>query len=233
MRLDGDLIGEVDERGEAIVGDTILLLLNTSIARPFPSRCRRRERGNCGNVCLIPRTPRACLWRALVGMHTSFRAVPWPSYRSRHSTKKRYNSWVWAGRKPLRTHVTGVWHGTPGGRDNWHLPGHAAVVLRPDTRQERGNSHRGRGKSHTGPEPDFLVALEQALVAATFPESTYRVQFHAGFTFRDALHIVPYLHDLGITHLYASPLLQARPGSTHGYDITNHQTFNPELGTAE
>ena len=45
--------------------------------------------------------------------------------------------------------------------------------------------------------PDFLVALEQALVAAQhFPESTYRVQFHAGFTFRDALHIVPYLHDL-------------------------------------
>src|SRR5262249_61368377 len=53
------------------------------------------------------------------------------------------------------------------------------------------------------------------------------------FTFRDALQIVPYLHDLGITHLYASPLLQARPGSTHGYDTTNHQAFNPELGTAE
>ena len=59
------------------------------------------------------------------------------------------------------------------------------------------------------------------------------MQFHAGFTFRDALQIVPYLHDLGITHLYASPLLQARPGSTHGYDTTNHQAFNPELGTAE
>jgi (1->4)-alpha-D-glucan 1-alpha-D-glucosylmutase len=82
--------------------------------------------------------------------------------------------------------------------------------------------------------PDFVAALEQVLVASQhLPEATYRVQFHAGFTFRDALHIVPYLHDLGITHLYASPLLQARPGSTHGYDITNHQTFNPELGTAE
>ena len=84
------------------------------------------------------------------------------------------------------------------------------------------------------PGSDFLAALQRALIAAQyFPESTYRVQFHAGFTFRDALEIVPYLHDLGITHLYASPLLQARPGSTHGYDTTNHQAFNPELGTAE
>jgi (1->4)-alpha-D-glucan 1-alpha-D-glucosylmutase len=64
-----------------------------------------------------------------------------------------------------------------------------------------------------------------------FPESTYRLQFHAGFTFRDALRIVPYLHELGITHCYASPFLQAQPGSTHGYDITNHQAFNPEIGT--
>jgi (1->4)-alpha-D-glucan 1-alpha-D-glucosylmutase len=84
------------------------------------------------------------------------------------------------------------------------------------------------------PGSDFLAALKRALIAAQYiPESTYRVQFHAGFTFRDALQIVPYLHDLGITHLYASPLLQARPGSTHGYDTTNHQAFNPELGTAE
>jgi (1->4)-alpha-D-glucan 1-alpha-D-glucosylmutase len=84
------------------------------------------------------------------------------------------------------------------------------------------------------PGAGFLAALQRALIAAQyFPESTYRVQFHAGFTFQDALQIVPYLHDLGITHLYASPLLQARPGSTHGYDITNHQTFNPELGTAD
>ena len=48
------------------------------------------------------------------------------------------------------------------------------------------------------------------------------MQFHAGFTFRDALAIVPYLHDLGITHCYASPYLKARPGSTHGYDIIDH-----------
>ena len=57
--------------------------------------------------------------------------------------------------------------------------------------------------------------LSEATAAATSrprPESTYRLQFHAGFTFRDALAIVPYLHALGITHCYASPYLKARPG---------------------
>ena len=65
------------------------------------------------------------------------------------------------------------------------------------------------------------------------PESTYRLQFHAGFTFRDAAAIVPYLHELGITHCYASPYLKARPGSTHGYDIIDHGSLNPEIGTTE
>jgi (1->4)-alpha-D-glucan 1-alpha-D-glucosylmutase len=65
------------------------------------------------------------------------------------------------------------------------------------------------------------------------PESTYRVQFHAGFTFRDATAIVPYLHALGVTHLYASPYLKAKPGSTHGYDVIDHCSLNPELGTRE
>jgi (1->4)-alpha-D-glucan 1-alpha-D-glucosylmutase len=62
------------------------------------------------------------------------------------------------------------------------------------------------------------------------PTSTYRLQFHAGFTFRDALAIVPYLEDLGITHCYASPYLKARPSSKHGYDIIDHSVLNPELG---
>ena len=78
----------------------------------------------------------------------------------------------------------------------------------------------------------FLNAVRKDLKARRcLPESTYRWQFHAGFTFRDALQVVPYLHALGITHCYASPFLQAQPGSTHGYDITNHQALNPEIGT--
>jgi (1->4)-alpha-D-glucan 1-alpha-D-glucosylmutase len=62
------------------------------------------------------------------------------------------------------------------------------------------------------------------------PESTYRLQFHKGFTFADATALVPYLRELGVTHLYASPYLKATPGSTHGYDVVDHTQLNPELG---
>jgi (1->4)-alpha-D-glucan 1-alpha-D-glucosylmutase len=64
------------------------------------------------------------------------------------------------------------------------------------------------------------------------PSSTYRVQLHAGFTFDDAAAIAGYLHDLGVSHLYSSPVLQAAPGSTHGYDVVNHAVVNAELGGA-
>lgn len=74
-------------------------------------------------------------------------------------------------------------------------------------------------------------AIEIAGARQHYPESTYRVQFHAGFTFRDAAAIVPYLAELGVTHLYASPYLKAAPGSTHGYDVVDHSLLNPELGT--
>jgi (1->4)-alpha-D-glucan 1-alpha-D-glucosylmutase len=63
--------------------------------------------------------------------------------------------------------------------------------------------------------------------------ATYRVQLHAGFTFDDAAAIVPYLADLGISHLYCSPYLQAVAGSTHGYDVVDHQRLNEELGGRE
>jgi (1->4)-alpha-D-glucan 1-alpha-D-glucosylmutase len=62
-------------------------------------------------------------------------------------------------------------------------------------------------------------------------ESTYRLQFHNGFTFRDATAITAYLADLGVTHAYASPYLKATPGSTHGYDVIDHGVLNPEVGT--
>src|SRR5438094_9506752 len=61
--------------------------------------------------------------------------------------------------------------------------------------------------------------------------ATYRLQFHKDFTFREAAALVPYLARLGISHLYASPLMEARPGSTHGYDIVNHSRLNPEIGS--
>ena len=61
----------------------------------------------------------------------------------------------------------------------------------------------------------------------------YRLQFHRGFTFRDAAGLVPYLAALGVSHVYASPITAARPGSAHGYDIIDHNRLNPEIGTDE
>jgi (1->4)-alpha-D-glucan 1-alpha-D-glucosylmutase len=63
--------------------------------------------------------------------------------------------------------------------------------------------------------------------------ATYRVQLHAGFTFDDAAAIADYLAELGVSHLYCSPILQAAPGSTHGYDVVDHGRVNAELGGAE
>src|SRR6185437_2170826 len=62
------------------------------------------------------------------------------------------------------------------------------------------------------------------------PRATYRLQFNRDFTLRDATALVPYLAALGISHLYASPITEARPGSTHGYDIVDHNRLNPEIG---
>src|SRR5512142_1787663 len=62
------------------------------------------------------------------------------------------------------------------------------------------------------------------------PSSTYRLQFHRDFTFRDATRLVPYLRDLGAGDCYCSPYLMARPGSRHGYDIIDHTRLNPEVG---
>jgi len=63
------------------------------------------------------------------------------------------------------------------------------------------------------------------------PVSTYRIQFHKEFTFKDFNQIIPYLKELGIRTIYASPILEAVPGSTHGYDTINPHRINPEIGT--
>ncbi len=65
------------------------------------------------------------------------------------------------------------------------------------------------------------------------PLSTYRLQFNAGFRFENARRLVGYLHALGISHIYSSPILKARAGSLHGYDITDHNQLNPEVGSYE
>jgi (1->4)-alpha-D-glucan 1-alpha-D-glucosylmutase len=65
---------------------------------------------------------------------------------------------------------------------------------------------------------------------SAIPIATYRLQLTADFNFDAAADVVPYLKALGITHLYASPFMKARKGSTHGYDIVDHTKLNPELG---
>jgi (1->4)-alpha-D-glucan 1-alpha-D-glucosylmutase len=66
-------------------------------------------------------------------------------------------------------------------------------------------------------------------IAAT-PRATYRLQLHAGFGFREAAAAVPYLAELGVSHLYLSPILQAAPGSTHGYDVVDPDRVSTALG---
>lgn len=65
------------------------------------------------------------------------------------------------------------------------------------------------------------------------PISTYRIQFHKDFSFQKLAQIIPYLKQLGVSTLYASPIFEAVPGSTHGYDATNPLRINPEVGTEE
>ncbi|MDN5821305.1 MAG: malto-oligosyltrehalose synthase, partial [Brachybacterium sp.] len=62
------------------------------------------------------------------------------------------------------------------------------------------------------------------------PTSTYRLQLHAGFTADDAVEVVPYLARLGVGHVFCSPVLQAAPGSTHGYDVVDHSRIGEEIG---
>jgi len=77
------------------------------------------------------------------------------------------------------------------------------------------------------------LALRRPDAEARVPRATYRLQFNKDFTFDDAEKILPYLARLGISHVYCSPILRARPGSLHGYDIVAHDQINPELGGAE
>jgi (1->4)-alpha-D-glucan 1-alpha-D-glucosylmutase len=76
-----------------------------------------------------------------------------------------------------------------------------------------------------------VECIEKALrTEARIPASTYRLQMHENFTFEDAEGILSYLKRLGIGDVYLSPIFEARPHSTHGYDVARHECINPELG---
>src|SRR5574341_92331 len=83
-------------------------------------------------------------------------------------------------------------------------------------------------------ESDWLHELRtDPGLSPRVPVATYRLQFNRAFTFDEAWRVVPYLDALGISDLYASSYLAARPGSPHGYDIADHNRLNPEIGTEE
>ena len=88
---------------------------------------------------------------------------------------------------------------------------------------------RGAG-AHPKEEP-FAPGRPEA--TPIIPRATYRLQLNREFTFAHAAELVPYLAALGISHVYCSPYLKARPGSLHGYDIIDHTALNPEIGSEE
>src|SRR5262245_9903237 len=130
----------------------------------------------------------------------------------------------------------------------WELAQTAGAELR--ARAEAGDEDAGRwlerflalgeqlGIRVTLRQPGAAAALadavlKDALALRRIPSATYRLQFNRNLTFRDARDLVPYLHALGVSDCYASPVLQARAGSSHGYDITDHSRLSPDLGGEE
>ena len=79
----------------------------------------------------------------------------------------------------------------------------------------------------------LLRASAQSAGRIQTPRATYRIQFRRDFTLRQATELVAYWASLGVSHLYASPLLKALPGSAHGYDVCDPTRINPELGSEE
>jgi (1->4)-alpha-D-glucan 1-alpha-D-glucosylmutase len=71
------------------------------------------------------------------------------------------------------------------------------------------------------------------MTRARIPGSTYRLQLRPAFGFDEAARVLPYLRDLGVTHAYLSPVLQAQPGSEHGYDVIDHTHLSSDLGGAQ
>jgi len=106
----------------------------------------------------------------------------------------------------------------------------------PETLEAFASNERVRSLaaalSRQRPHPALRAVAEPA-AETRVPRATYRLQLNQAFTFDDAARILPYLARLGISHVYCSPILRARPGSTHGYDIVAHDDVNPELGGRE
>ncbi len=119
--------------------------------------------------------------------------------------------------------------GTTHEHPNWRqkLPLAADAVI-ADARVQSLAALLARIRPHA-PLREAAAPRAEAIV----PRATYRLQFHRDFGFDDAIRVLPYLRRLGVSHVYCSPLMRARAGSTHGYDIVAHDEINPELGGRE
>src|SRR5919108_543678 len=87
--------------------------------------------------------------------------------------------------------------------------------------------------SSRSPQKAPVTTMKKYRLQARIPCATYRLQFNRQFTFKEAIKLIEYLDELGVSDCYASPLLAARAGSPHGYDVIDHSRFNPEIGDEE
>jgi (1->4)-alpha-D-glucan 1-alpha-D-glucosylmutase len=115
-------------------------------------------------------------------------------------------------------------------RDDTQKPDREEARQRDDALREEA---RQREDALREEARELLARVAEEVSKLRQPLATYRVQLHKGFTFDDAAAIAGYLAELGISDLYTSPILQAAPGSTHGYDVVDHTRLNVEIGGAE
>lgn len=88
-----------------------------------------------------------------------------------------------------------------------------------------------QGERPVAQTPGSGVEPPQQGIKLSIPRATYRLQLNRDFNLSRAAQLIPYLDELGISHCYLSPILKARPGSRHGYDITDHTSLNPEVAS--
>lgn len=123
----------------------------------------------------------------------------------------------------METAIQELSRGEPGGKPDQAAGALEAVALATQSLNETVTAAQETASK-------IIERLRERLVQEPLPVATYRIQFHKGFTFRDAAKRIAYLKALGVSHIYASPFLKATSGSTHGYDIVDHSQLNPELG---
>ncbi len=103
-------------------------------------------------------------------------------------------------------------------------------VLEPRRKAENRRRRRKKKSHELRERPSIDLLIAECLSSRHVPSATYRLQLNSNFSFDDAKRLVPYLNALGASDVYLSPILQARPGSAHGYDVCDHSRVSEDLG---